>query len=86
MKGGERGSGAVRRRCPAGGRLIERAPDPVAALASLGDKVDDEVISRLAELSYVAWRDGDHAASRFWADLAVRASLLGGTSSGRAER
>ena len=64
---------------------IERAPDPVAALASLGDKVDDEVISRLAELSYVAWRDGDHAASRFWADLAVRASLLGGTSSGRAD-
>lgn len=64
---------------------IERAPDPAAALARLQARVNDEVIGRLTILSYAAWRDGDHAASRAWADLAVQASLLGGTSAGRAE-
>ena len=64
---------------------IQRAPDPAAALARLQDKINDQVIGRLATLSYAAWRDGNHAASRAWADLAVQASLLGGTSAGRAD-
>ena len=64
---------------------IQRATDRVAALSRLRSKIDDPVISGLANLSYAAWRDGDRAGSRSWADLAVEASLLGGTSAGRAE-
>ena len=64
---------------------IQRAPDRAAALTRLQDKIDDQVIGTLADLSYAAWRDENHAESRKWADLAVQASLLGGTSSGRAD-
>jgi hypothetical protein len=64
---------------------IHRAPNRAAALAGLKAKVDDDVIGGLASLSYAAWRGGDHAAAWSWADLTVQASLLGGTSSGRAD-
>lgn len=64
---------------------IQRAPDRAAALAGLRAKVNDQVISGLINLSFAARRDGDLAVARTWAELAVEASLLGGTGYGRAD-
>ncbi|WP_405746666.1 hypothetical protein [Streptomyces canus] len=66
-------------------RVIARSPDRAASLDRLADRIDDRVIGALLNESYRAeiQQDWDEAAG--WADLASQASLLGGTSRGRAE-
>lgn len=66
-------------------QLIVRSPDRAASLYRFTDKIDDQVVCGLLNLSYLADRDGDPAEAMAWADLADQASLFGGTSSGRAE-
>ncbi|MFK3984311.1 hypothetical protein ACI2K4_28555 [Micromonospora sp. NPDC050397] len=66
-------------------RTLERAPDRAAALERLRDSVDDAVLEGMLGLSYLAEKRDDDADRLGWADLAVEASVHGGTSRGRAD-
>jgi tetratricopeptide (TPR) repeat protein len=66
-------------------RILQRAPDRAAALTRLRASIDDTVLDGILDLSYLAEQRGDDEERLAWADLAVEASLHGGTSRGRAD-
>lgn len=66
-------------------RKVLKDADPEVRLARLGELVDDLVISGLADASYRAQKQEQPDEALRLADLAVHASLLGGTAAGRAE-
>ncbi|TDC42235.1 hypothetical protein [Micromonospora sp. KC213] len=66
-------------------RILERAPDRAAALVRVRASIDDHVLEGMLALSFLAQKRGDDTDRLTWADLAVEASLHGGTSRGRAD-
>ncbi|HEX5402076.1 MAG TPA: hypothetical protein VFX16_07225 [Pseudonocardiaceae bacterium] len=65
--------------------VLTHTPDPETILTRYAARIDDAVISGLLDESYLAQKSGDHGSARRWCELAVRASLLGGTAKARAE-
>ncbi|CRK56811.1 hypothetical protein [Alloactinosynnema sp. L-07] len=63
-------------------RTLAKNPDPAATVDRLAPMIDDKVIEALLTASERA--ESPHDAMT-WADVAVRASLLGGTAVGRAD-
>jgi tetratricopeptide (TPR) repeat protein len=63
---------------------LERAEDRTAELARVRTVIDDDVLESILIRSYAAGKRGDDAEKLAWADLAVEASLHGGTGRGRA--
>ncbi|MFJ4820407.1 tetratricopeptide repeat protein [Streptomyces sp. NPDC088801] len=66
-------------------RILERSPDRGAALVRLSSGVDDDVLAGMLDLSRAAQKRGDDNECLAWAELAVEASLHGGTLTGRSE-
>ena len=66
-------------------QLLIRSPDPAQQLRSLHRRLNDDVIDRLIDISFLASKDDRLTEAVKWATLAVEASLLGGTALSRAE-
>ncbi|WP_330350938.1 tetratricopeptide repeat protein [Streptomyces sp. NBC_00582] len=66
-------------------RVLERSSDRAAALVRLSSGVDDGVLAGMVDFSRAAGERGDDEECLAWAELAVEASLHGGTLTGRAE-
>ncbi|MBT1098318.1 lipopolysaccharide assembly protein LapB [Streptomyces sp. Tu102] len=66
-------------------RTLERSPNRAAALVRLSSGIDDDVLAGMISLSRAAEERDDDAECFAWAELAVEASLHGGTLAGRAE-
>jgi tetratricopeptide (TPR) repeat protein len=66
-------------------RTLARAADPATKLQRLGSAVDDAVISALLNESDRAHQAGHMSDAMRWAELALRATLLGGGAEARAE-
>src|SRR5712691_2317296 len=65
---------------------LQRSADRPATLTAVQNWVDDRVLSGMLDLSYAAAATNDDQEDALaWADLAVQASLLGGTAAGRAD-
>ncbi|MGW0747721.1 tetratricopeptide repeat protein [Streptomyces sp. NPDC002817] len=66
-------------------RILERSPDRAAALVRLSSGINDDVLAGMISLSRTAEERDDDDECFAWAELAVEASLHGGTLAGRAE-